>query len=88
MAKLHNGHEVTKNVHSTLGSSGDNNKFHFKLLAFVCVKWILFETFRGNVTGPPGALLFDVNQRSHEKNHYNCSFRQLAAWGIYCTVLL
>ena len=33
-----------------------------------------------NVTGPPGALLFDRDQRS-----YNCCFVQVAALSIYCT---
>ena len=41
-----------------------------------------------NVTGPPGALLFDRDQRSHWNNHYNCCLVWLAALGIYCTDFL
>ena len=33
-----------------------------------------------NVTGPPGALLFDRDQRSHWKNYFNCCFVRVAAW--------
>ena len=39
-----------------------------------------------NVTGPPGALLFDRDQRSHWKNHFNCNFVQLAAWAFIAQV--
>ena len=38
-----------------------------------------------SVTGPPGALLFDRNQRSHWNNHYNCCFVRVATLGIYYT---
>ena len=40
------------------------------------------------VTGPPGALLFDTDQRLHWNNHYNCCFVQLATLGINCTDFL
>ena len=40
------------------------------------------------VTGPPGTLLFDRDQRSLWNNHYNCCFVRLAALGIYCTDFL
>ena len=40
------------------------------------------------VTGPPGALLFDRDQRSHWNNHYNCCFVRVAALGIYYTDFL
>ena len=43
---------------------------------------------KSNVTGPPGALLFDRDQRSHWKNHFNCCFVRVAALGIYCTDFL
>ena len=46
------------------------------------------KTWSLNVTGPPGALLFDRDQRSHWNNHYNCCFVQVAALGIYCTDFL
>ena len=42
------------------------------------------ETRFVNVTGPPGALLFDRDQRSHWNNHYNCCFVRVATLGIYC----
>ena len=38
------------------------------------------KLWEGNVTGPPGALLFDRDQRSHWKNHFNCCFVRVAAW--------
>ena len=41
-----------------------------------------------NVTGPPGALLFDRDQISHWNNHCNCCFVRVAALGIYCTDFL
>ena len=41
-----------------------------------------------NVTGPPGALLFDRDQRWHWNNHYNCYFVRVATLGIYCTDFL
>ena len=42
-----------------------------------------------NVTGPPGALLFDRDHRSHWNNHYNCCFFVwVATLGIYCTDFL
>ena len=41
-----------------------------------------------NITGPPWALLFDRDQRSHWNNHYNCCFIRVAALGIYRTVFL
>ena len=44
--------------------------------------------FKTKVTGPPGALLFDRDQRSHWNNHYNCCFIWVAALGIYCTDFL
>ena len=40
------------------------------------------------VTGPPGTLLFDRDQRSHWNRHYNCCFIRVAALDIYCTVFL
>ena len=43
----------------------------------VTVRFLL--PHRTNVTGPPGALLFDRDQRSHRKNHFNCSFVRVAA---------
>ena len=46
-------------------------------------RWLLH-----NVTGPPGTLLFDRDQRSHWNNHYNCSFVRITAVGIYCTDFL
>ena len=39
-----------------------------------------------NVTGPPGALLFNRDQRSHWKNHFNCSFVWLAAWAFIAQI--
>ena len=59
-------------VHTPVGSQMDNN-------------WILK---RFNVTGPPGALLFDRDQRSHWNNHYDCCFVRITALGIYCTDFL
>ena len=41
-----------------------------------------------NITGPPGALLFDRDQKSHWNNHYNCCFVRVATLGIYCTDFL
>ena len=38
------------------------------------------------VIGPPGALLFDRDQRSHWKNHFNCSFVQLATWAFIAQI--
>ena len=38
------------------------------------------------VTGPPGALLFDRDQRSHWKNHFNCSSVQLATWAFIAQI--
>ena len=52
------------------------------LILNTCLNLIL-QKILNNVTGPPGALLFEVKQRSHWNNHYNCSFVRLAAWGIY-----
>ena len=46
-----------------------------------CMQW-------DNVTGPPGALLFDRDQRLHWKNHFNCCFVRVATLGIYCTDFL
>ena len=38
------------------------------------------------VTGPPGALLFDRDQRSHCKNHFNCYFVRVAAWAFIAQI--
>ena len=53
-----------------------------------CMKSQLVLAEWNNVTGPPGALLFDRDQRSHWNKHYNCCFVQVATLGIYCTVFL
>ena len=50
--------------------------------------WNAFLLYGIIVTGPPGALLFDRDQRSHWNNHYNCCFVRVATLGIYCTVFL
>ena len=50
-----------------------------------CAQWCLIASY---VTGPPGALLFDRDQRSHWNNHYNSCFVRIAALGIYCTDFL
>ena len=57
---------------------------------YVVSKILQFEHFQTvfHVTGPPGALLFDRDQRSHWNNHYNCCFVQVATLGIYCTDFL
>ena len=51
-----------------------------------CVVWVFLNNLY--VTGPPGALLFDRDQRSHWKNHFNCCFVWVATLGIYCTDFL
>ena len=52
----------------------------------VIILWEMFveKSCRKCVTGPPGALLFNRDQRLHWKNHFNCCFVQVAALGIYC----
>ena len=47
---------------------------------------IASEAAETYVTGPPGALLFDRDQRSHWKNHFNCSFVRLAAWAFIAQI--
>ena len=41
---------------------------------------------RNTVTGPPGALLFDRDQRSHWKNHFNCCYAQVATWAFIAQI--
>ena len=57
-------------------------------LAFGKGWWVNNQSDFVIVTGPPGALLFDRDQRSHWNNQYNCCFVRLATLGIYCTDFL
>ena len=50
---------------------------------FLQFLWVFLTV---TVTGPPGALLFDRDQRSHWKNHFNCSFVWLAAWAFIAQI--
>ena len=45
-----------------------------------------FHIGHQNVTGPPGALLFDRDQRSHWKNHFNCCFVWVASWAFIAQI--
>ena len=63
---------------------------HFKLCTFFGTSGSFGSLWphigHQNVTGPPGALLFDRDQRSHWKNHFNCSFVRLATWAFIAQI--
>ena len=61
---------------------------HIRKCKFPIFKPKMWTRQPSNVTGPPGALLFDRDHRSHWNNHYNCCFVQVATLGIYCTDFL